>query len=161
MARIKETKLPGFGIRHDFTTKEGEQVCVVAHRSGRREIFVGDPADPDARRSLLELSEDDSRTLGELLGVSQISEEFARLQQAIEGLTIDWLPLRADSPFANRTVGDTRLRTRTGVSVVAIVRGDDAVPAPGPEEGLRGGDYLVVVGTPRGIEQAVELLHEG
>jgi TrkA domain protein len=161
MARIKETKLPGVGVRHEFTTKDGEHVGVVWHRSGRREIFVGDPADPDACRTLMELGEDDSRTLGELLGAPQISEELARLQQAIEGLTIDWLPVRADSPYTNRTVGDAQIRTRTGVSIVAIVRGEEAVPAPGPEEELRPGDYLVVVGTSRGIERVVELLHRG
>jgi TrkA domain protein len=161
MAHIRETKLPGVGVRLEFTTKDGEHVGVVSHRSGRREIFVGDPADPDACRTLMDLGEDDSRTLGELLGASQVAEELARLQQAIEGLTIDWLPVRADSSYANRTIGDARIRTRTGVSIVALVRGDDAVPAPGPEEELRAGDYLVVVGTSRGIEQVVELLHRG
>jgi TrkA domain protein len=74
---------------------------------------------------------------------------------------IDWLPVREDSAYAGRTIGDARIRTRTGVSVVAIVRGDEAVPAPGPDERLDNGDYLVVVGTARGVEQAVELLRAG
>jgi TrkA domain protein len=53
------------------------------------------------------------------------------------------------------------VRSRTGVSIVAVLRGEQAIPAPGPESGLEAGDYLVVVGTARGIEEVVELLHHG
>jgi TrkA domain protein len=53
------------------------------------------------------------------------------------------------------------VRSRTGVSIVALIRGDDAIPSPGPSEEMKPGDYLVVVGTPRGIEEVVELLRAG
>ena len=59
------------------------------------------------------------------------------------------------------TIGDTGARTRTGVSVVAILREGSAHPAPGPEAELRAGDTLVVVGTPRGIEELAVLLRSG
>jgi TrkA domain protein len=65
------------------------------------------------------------------------------------------------SPFAGRTIGDTGARTRTGVSIVAVLRAGSAHPAPGPEFGLRVADVLVVVGTPRGIEELVVLLRSG
>jgi TrkA domain protein len=110
---------------------------------------------------MLGLSDKDARTLAEILGGSRVAEELAELQQQIEGLAIDWLPLRTDSPFVGRTIGDARIRTRTGVSVVAVLRGEIAIPAPGPEFHLEPGDYLVVVGTTRGIEEVVELLHRG
>jgi TrkA domain protein len=42
-----------------------------------------------------------------------------------------------------------------------VLRGDAAHPAPGPEFGLLGGDMLVVVGTPRGIEELAILLRSG
>jgi TrkA domain protein len=161
MAEINEVKLPGVGVRYEFSTDEGRRVGVIQHRSGLREIYVSSRDDPDEFGRALGLSPDDARTLAELLGASKIAQQLADLQQRIEGLVIDWLPVRADSPYAGRAVGDTRLRTRTGVSVVAIMRGDNAVPAPGPEERLQSGDYLVVVGTARGVEQAVELLRAG
>ena len=161
MAEIKEVKLPGLGVRHEFTTQEGKRVGVVSHRSGRKELYFADPADPDAFKRMLGLSDEDARTLAEILGGSRIAEELAGLQQRIEGLAIDWLPVRGDSPYVGRTIGDARLRTRTGVSVVALLREDHAVPAPGPDTEIASGDYLVVVGTPRGIEEVVELLHRG
>lgn len=154
-------KLPGVGVRFEFETAEGKQIGVISHRTGLREVYVSRPEDPDEFKRVLGLSPDDARTLAELLGATRVAQQLADLQQRIEGLVIDWLPVREDSIYVGRTIGDARLRTRTGVSVVAIVRGDDAVPAPGPEQRLESGDYLVVVGTARGVEDAVELLRAG
>lgn len=161
MTEVREVELPGVGVRHEFTTEDGNRVGVVSHRSGGREIYLADPDDPDSFKRALRLSAQDARTLAEILGASRVAAELAALQQKIEGLAIDWLPVRTDSPYAHRPIGDARLRTRTGVSVVAVLRGEQAIPAPGPDVELRPGDYLVVVGTARGIEQAVELLRAG
>jgi TrkA domain protein len=161
MAEIREVKLPGLGVRYEFITQEGKRVGVVSHRSGRKELYFPDPVDPDAFKRMLGLSDEDARTLAEILGGSRIAEELAELQHRIEGLAIDWLPLREDSPYAGRTIGDARVRTRTGVSIVAVLREDQAIPAPEPDLELAAGDYLVVVGTTRGIEEVVRILHRG
>ncbi len=161
MSEIDEVKLPGVGVRYEFQTAEGKRVGVISHRSGLREIYVSRSDDPDEFGRVLGLSPDEARTLAELLGATRVAEQLAELQQRIEGLVIDWLPIRADSAYAGRTIGDAQLRSRTGVSVVAIMRGEVAVPAPGPDEMIDSGDYLVVVGTARGVEQAVELLRAG
>ena len=161
MAQIDEVRLPGVGIRYEFRSEDGRRIGVVAHRSGRKELYTQDPKDADATTTLLQVGPDDARTVAEMLGASRVSEQLADLQQRIEGLAIDWLPVRSDSPYAGKTIGDAQIRTRTGVSVVAAVRGDEAFPAPGPDFEMRSGDYLVVVGTPRGIEDLVELLHAG
>jgi TrkA domain protein len=161
MTEVREVELPGVGVRHEFTTEDGNRVGVVSHRSGRREIYLADPTDPDRFKRALGLSDEDARTLGEILGASRVAAELAELQQKVEGLAIDWLPVREDSPYARKTIGDARVRTRTGVSIVAILRDDQAIPAPGPDIEVNPGDFLVVVGTPRGIEQVVELLRAG
>ncbi len=161
MSDIHEVKLPGVGVRYEFETSEGKRIGVFLHRTGVREVYVSRKDDPDEFNRVLGLSPDDARTLAELLGATRVAEQLAELQYRIEGLVIDWLPVRVDSFYEGKTIGDARIRTRTGVSVVAIVRGDEAVPAPGPDQHLRDGDYLVVVGTARGVEQAVELLRAG
>lgn len=161
MGDIQEVKLPGVGVRYEFTTAEGRRIGVVSHRSGLREVYAGRVDDPDSFGRVLGLSQSDARTLAELLGATRVAEQLAELKQRIEGLVIDWLPVRDDSPYVGRTIGDAQIRTRTGVSVVAIVHNDEAVPAPGPERAIESGDYLVVVGTARGVEQVVELLAEG
>lgn len=161
MSDIHEVKLPGVGVRYEFQTADGKRMSVVAHRSGLREVYISRSDDPDEFQRVVSLSQDDARTLAEMLGATRVAEQLSELQQRIEGLAIDWLPVREDSAYAGRTIGDARIRTRTGVSVVAVLRGEEAIAAPGPEQALDGDDYLVVVGTTRGIEQVVELLRTG
>src|SRR5918911_1462805 len=118
MPEVSETPLPGVGVRHEFVTAGGERVAVLTHRSGRRELAVYDRDDPDACTTVLHLSPDDTRTLGELLGASQVSEAVTAVQQRVEGLAIEWLTVRAGSRFAGATIADGQFRTQTGTSIV-------------------------------------------
>lgn len=158
MTSVNETKLPGVGMRHDFVTSSGDQVGVISHHSGRREVLIYDPADPDRVRACATLDATETSLLAELLGGATVVERLADLRQHLAGLAIDWLPLPAGSAFAGRCLGDTEMRSRTGVSIVAVVRGDEAIPAPGPDLVLRAGDTAVVVGTAEGIDAALSLL---
>jgi TrkA domain protein len=154
---IQETALPGVGLRHDFTTRAGRQLGVVTHRTGRRDLLVYDRNDPDRCQEVIQLTDDEADALAELLGAARLVEHLARLQQ-VEGLAIDWLEIRAGSPYDGGTIGDTQARSRTGVSIVAILRGDRAIPAPSPQERLAAGDTLVVVGTAQGVKALSDLL---
>ena len=62
------TKLPGVGVKLEFTTDEGRIVGVLVHRNGRRELLIYDDDDPDSCSENLELTPADTRTLSELLG---------------------------------------------------------------------------------------------
>ena len=161
MAEVSETTLPGVGVRYEFTTSDGQRVCVVHHRGGRREIVLFDEEDPDSSAGGIRLDKDDSRTLAELLGSSQIVKELSDLQQDVKGLAIDWLPVVEGTPFAGKPIAATRARTRTGASIVAVLRDEEAHPAPGPDFILSPGDTLVVVGTTRGIEELAVILRTG
>lgn len=158
---VTEIPLPGIGVRYEFVTEDGTRLGVVHHRSGVRELVMFERDDPDTSHDLVRLGAEDSRTLAELLGVSQVAKDLAELQQDVEGLAVDRLPLPGGSPFDGGAIGNTGARTRTGVSIVAVLRAGSPHPAPGPEFGLRGGDVLVVVGTPRGIEDLAVLLRSG
>ncbi len=161
MTEIEETSLPGVGLRHEFIAEDGSRVGVIHHKSGRRELFVCPPEDPDAVALSLNLSGEESHALSEALGASTVIENLQDLEQQVEGLGIDWLKVEEGTPYANKTVGDTRTRTRTGVSVVAVIRGEKAHPAPGPEFRLQAGDTLVVVGTSEGIKAVAEIMTAG
>lgn len=161
MTKITKTSLPGVGMKHEFSTDDGRVVGVVHHRTGKRELFVCESADPEVAVLNVTLTEDDSHALSDALGGSEVVENLAHLQQQVEGLAIDWLPVAEDSAYANRTIGDARIRTRTGVSVVAIIRDEKAFPAPEPTFEILPADTLVVVGTADGIEQVEDILSVG
>lgn len=155
MPRIEETQLPGVGLRHEFTTRTGDRLGVISHRTGRRELLIYDRADPDSCRDVVRLDEDEGHALAEVLGGSSVAEHLgAMVQQSVEGLTIDWLPVDASSQSAGRTVAETDLRARTGVTIVAVVRGRDTEAAPAADFRIEAGDTLVVVGTLDGVKEA-------
>jgi TrkA domain protein len=155
---IEETPLPGVGVRFAFESSSGQRIAVLHHHGGRREVFLQDPDETDASQEVLDLDEDDGWTLAELLGGSRVTREIDRLQQAVEGLAIDWLPVEPGSPAAGRTIGQLQIRRTTGVTVVTILRGNQALPAPGPEFSLESGDTLVVFGAPGDIRRVHDLV---
>jgi TrkA domain protein len=151
MHEVTETQLPGVGVRYEFVTDAGVRVGAVVHRSGRRELVVYDAADPDVCSAVMQLTFDDARTMAELLGATRVSEVTAAVQQEIEGLSIDWVRVSSSSEFAGRTIADGMIRSNTGVSIVAVVRGTQTVPAPEPDFAFEPGDVAVAVGTSDGL----------
>jgi len=156
MPDIRETKLPGVGIEYDFTTRSGDHIGVIARYSGRKEVVLYDSHDPDSVKSEFELDASESASLAELLGGSRITATLEALTVDIEGLVIDWIPLAPG--FATTGIAATEMRTRTGCSVIAVMREGVAIPAPGPDFELMAGDTAVIVGTKDGIAAAADLL---
>lgn len=155
---LEETRLPGIGLRHDFMTVKGRRVGVVSQRSGQRELLVYDRADPDACEVVVALSPEESEVLAELLFVAPVVERLARLRDQAEGMTTEELLIEDRSPFVGRTLGDAAIRSRTGASIVAVVRRDELIPSPTPDFSFDPGDRVVVVGTHAGVRAAAEIL---
>ncbi len=151
MTEVRETKLPGVGVRHEFTAEDGIDVAVIVHHDGRREMVAYDNDDPDACHSLVSLSEPDSKTLGQLLGISPVTENVTDIRQMIEGLALDWTQVSADSEAAGLPIGHGEFRTKTGASIVAVIRNDVPVPSPEADFVLAGGDVVVAVGPTDGL----------
>ncbi|MEU9735924.1 cation:proton antiporter regulatory subunit [Streptomyces sp. NPDC048002] len=157
---INEVLLPGVGLRYEFVNRDGDRIGVVARRSGDFEVVVYEGADPDEARAVLRLTEEEADALAEILGAPRIAERFADLTREVPGLSAGQIEVAAGTPFAGRPLGETRARTRTGASVVALVRGEEVIPSPGPGHVLHAGDVLVVIGTHEGIA-AVEQIVRG
>lgn len=73
-------------------------------------------------------------------------EVISRLQAAQQLLQVKWCQLPAQSPLNNRTIGESQIRTRTGVTLVAILEDGNVIPNPTPEQLLREGDYIAAFG---------------
>jgi TrkA domain protein len=80
------------------------------------------------------------------------------VRDQVADLEVERLPIAADSPYARRTLGDTQARTRTGASVVAVLRGQRMIASPGPDFKFEPADVVVVVGTREGIEAVARIL---
>ncbi len=159
MTRIEETKLPGVGVRHEFATRGGARIGVISHRTGRRELLIYGEQDPDACSEVVRLDEEEGHALADLLGGTTIAEHVQDVQQQVEGLTIDWLKVRASSKAAGRSITERAARHDTGAFIVAVLRASgETIPAPGGEFVLEAGDTAVVVGTAGGIAKLSAIL---
>lgn len=161
MTTIDQTELPGVGVRYEFDTDRGERVGVLQHLSGDRELLLYDKDDPDTCERTLRLKDADAEALADLLGLSQLAQSLGAVREAVGGLVIEWITIGKESPFDGKTIGDTSLRTRTGVSIIAVIHGSEPIPAPGPEQRLDAGDTVIVIGTLDGIHRAETLLERG
>ena len=157
---LDETMLPGVGVRYEMTTRSGEVLAIVVQREGGAEIAVYDRHDPDRAHGMFRLTAEEVDALAEVLGAPRLTQRFADLSREVPGLESGRFPIPPHSRFAGRPLGDTRARTLTGCSIVAIVRDRDVVPSPGPEDVLHAGDVLVAIGSESGLGQLERRLAE-
>jgi monovalent cation:H+ antiporter-2, CPA2 family len=73
---------------------------------------------------------------------------LAQLRRASREIETEWVRLPESDTVAGKTIGELRIRSSTGASIVAVVRGEEVIPSPGPEVALRAGDLVGVLGTP-------------
>jgi CPA2 family monovalent cation:H+ antiporter-2 len=86
-----------------------------------------------------------------------------RLRQASRAIEVEWVRLpeeaelegggpgnggRPASGLLGRTIGELAVRTETGASVLAVVRGDEVISNPGASLRLEPGDAVGILGTP-------------
>ncbi|WP_035856779.1 cation:proton antiporter regulatory subunit [Cryptosporangium arvum] len=157
-ARVEQRALPGIGVVQDVVTKCGRRIGVLTHRDGHRELVVYDVDDPDAASETVPLTGDEANAIAELLGAPQLVRHLAEMQEQVIGVLTEQLPILKGSAFAGRPLGDTQARTRTGASIVAVLRQGEVIASPGPSFVFEAGDSMVVVGTREGVDGVASIL---
>ena len=146
---IEVTPLPGIGVRKDFALRDGRRIGVVSQRDGKLSLIVSKADDPDATLAELPLTTEEAGALSNLLGAPQLVAQLAEEQRDVPGIR------------TGRTLGDTALRSRAGVSVVAVMRAGQVHPSPLPDFTLTAGDLMITVGTSEGLDRAFKILKHG
>jgi TrkA domain protein len=159
---LRETRLPGVGVKYGFRTARGGRVSVIQHNDGEREVYFYRRADDDEPTAVIDLHDDEARQLGAILGGTyerpKIVEE---LEMALGELHIEWIPVPDSSPAIGHTLAECRLRAQTGVTVIAILREPEPVSGAQPEDVIQRGDTLVAVGKAGQFAHFRRLLDEG
>lgn len=153
--------LPSIGVRYEFTSRDGDRIGIIARRSGDFEIVRYDRDDPDQARPVLHFTDEEADGVAQILGAPRIAERFTELTREVLGIDTAQVHILPGSPFVDRPLGDTQARTRTGASIVAIVRSDEVLPSPGPADILHARDVLVVIGTEEGIAGVEQIVDKG
>ena len=140
--------------------RAGRRIGVITYRDGKFEFIISKTDDPDACSASIPLTPQEAGTLAGLLGAPQLVAHLENQHSEVTGIDTKQFPIVPGSRYDGRELGDTQLRTRTGASIVAVVRAGVVHPSPRPDFLFTGGD-LVVVGTSDGLASSAEILGGG
>jgi len=154
---VYETDVPGVGKKFEVEIGGDKRLVVLLHHDGKRELFYKADPDSDAER-LFSISGQLAREVGAILqGAYFQPVETDNVEVPLGEAIIEWLDVGEGSPLVDRTLAEAGVRNQTGASVIAIQRGSETLPNPGPDETITADDILVTLGT-REEQSAVESL---
>lgn len=158
MVNIRETDLPGIGRKYTVHTSEGTLFVIIIHHSGRREIYLMGDADADEPLYTFMMSDEESRRVGSILmgaDYQPVSDE--KMEFMMGNVFVDWIRVAPESPLANKSLKEGRVKAITGVTIISIKRGETIIPSPDAEEVLLPGDLIMVVGKRSNIRSLAPL----
>lgn len=160
--KLREADLPGIGKKFTLNTGKGITISLVVHNTGKREIYLFPSGEEGDASCVIELSDEEARQLGTLLMgafFAPVIVDEDKIDLLLKGLIIEWIELSKNSPASGKSIRELAIRTRTGASIIAILRNErDIIPNPFPEEVLKAGDTLIAVGTREQISSLIELV---
>lgn len=158
---VREATLPGVGKKYVMPLRTGGNVAIIVRPDGERQLFHF-LEDEDRPCDVVKVDKDEAQQLANLLGSAMVgAPDLAELELALGDLEIEWVELHERSDLVGHTLSDSRLRQRTGASVVAILRGEEALPNPGIDTVFEAGDTLLLIGDDDQTEAARRLIEGG
>jgi CPA2 family monovalent cation:H+ antiporter-2 len=95
---------------------------------------------------------------GMLRGLKLEGKSLDQLGRFLVGTTADTCLILDGSPAVGRSLEELELRARSGVTVIAVVRGGQSTHNPGPGFRLQAGDVLIFLGAHAELDRATEIL---
>lgn len=150
---VYESDLPGVGKKFEVELEDDRRLVIIIHNTGRRELYIRE-GDQDSEL-LFELSDRLARQVGTIMEGAYFQPiRTETIDTVLEDDTlIEWSKVTEDSPLVGETLAGSRIRQEVGVSVIAIQRGEDTITNPDPDETIRAGDTLIVIGSRESCRQ--------
>ncbi|GEA14032.1 potassium transporter [Moorella sp. E308F] len=159
---IKETELPGIGKKFQIETRSGDKIVIVVHDDGRREIYHFDNNDPEESISMVTLDDAEARRVAGILGgMAYMPKALETVEMALDDMVFEWYKVEKDARSIGKTIGDLEIRKKTGAAIIAIIKKDEKVLNPGPEEIITPGATIVVLGDRKQVKACKELILHG
>jgi TrkA domain protein len=159
---LRETRLPGIGVKYSLATAHGGRITVILHNEGLREIYYFRHTGDEDPTAVIQLEDDEARQLGAVIaGAYDRPKIVEELEMAFGELAIEWVPVPDGSPAIGKTLADCGFRARTGITIIAILREPEPVAGAQPGDVIQKGDTLVTVGKLGQYPAFRKLLAEG
>ncbi len=154
--QIRHIEIPRVGQKYTLTTQKGNQAILIFHRNGQKEFYFTPEADDEPELGL-ELTDEEARIMGALLlGIDYRSEKDEvkeDSQQCFENILVEWIILSPKAELANQTIAEAEIRSRTGVTIIALERDGEMQGSPDINKKLIVGDRIMVTGTEEDIKK--------
>ena len=69
-----------------------------------------------------------------------------KMKKSLYQIDVSWLKVKETSELAGRSTGELKVRSRTGASVVGVLRLNSFIENPGPDFVILTGDYIAIIG---------------
>jgi TrkA domain protein len=155
---VREADLIGIGKKFQIATSYGEEVIIVIHDDGRRELYSYN-AEENETTSIMTLNDDEARGVAGILGgLAYKPKALENVEVALHDLTIEWYKVPADSPAISKSIGELQVRKQTGAMIIAALGATGTIINPGPEFVITAGTTLVISGKREHIKELKAIL---
>jgi len=144
---LRSINLPGIGTKYELETEKNDIIAVFFLKSGNIQMYTLQHGCQTP--SVAELSPPEARRLGSILAgaimeADQESVEFAF--SALSDLRITIHTYIVGKSVAGKSIEELQIRAKTGVTIIAVSRGDKNVVNPPADFIFQDGDTLVAIG---------------
>lgn len=158
MSVVRESDLIGIGKKYQIKTEAGDNMVVVIHDDGRRELYRHDDEEGDTH-CVMTLSDEESRQIAGIIGgLSYKPKALETIEVALDDLRIEWYKVLPFKDGVSKTIGDLNVRKETGAIIIASIKEDETVINPGPDFVIESGVTLVIAGKAKQIKMLKEIL---
>ncbi|GGH34964.1 cation:proton antiporter regulatory subunit [Paenibacillus segetis] len=160
---FKETELPGIGKKIVANTRSGEKLAIIIHDDGKREIFHLEQDNPEDYTSMITLDDDEARYVSAIIGGATYKPTaLDNIEVALGDLIIEWYKLEPHFKAIGKTIGDLRIRQRSGATIIAVVEKNHTKHInPGADLLLTSDALVVVLGERLHQQQIRQILLSG
>ena len=158
MSFFSESDLPGIGKKIICHTHSKEQLALIVHHDGKRELYIIDEQGEPI--SGITLMDEEARRLGIFLSGTMFKPKFIEtLESALEGLNIEWYKLHETYSLVGKTIQNADITKNTGVSIIGILKENETfILNPEPSYSFEVNDTCVVIGDPKHFKTFLEFI---
>ena len=158
MSIVRESDLIGIGKKYQIETQAGDNMVVVIHDDGLRELYRYDEEESESK-CVMTLSDEESRQVAGIIGgLSYKPRALETIEVALDDLIIEWYKVEERASSLGKTVGELEIRQQTGAAIISAIKDGDSIINPGPDYTIEANTTLVVAGKRSHIKLFRELI---
>jgi TrkA domain protein len=148
---FEEIELPGIGKKYIVKTSDYE-VQIIVHESGIKEIyFIKD----DNVIFDVSLTSEEAKKIGLILNEAFYKTIVSeRMEYITKQVIFEWIKIKKDSFFINKTILELEVRKKTGASIIGVIRDGNFIVNPDPSNLIfQENDIIVAIGNRESLKK--------